>query len=151
MKPVIKLDTKVLDKIIAQQVDEAGRIVRGAAFAVEGQAKVRAPVDLGALKGSIYTVTAGHDGYPDAKAAVKSANPDVLTEPHPRPKNKLTAHTGPCVEYAAPIEFGHLTRPFKESVGVQNFVAAQPYLIPAVEAVRPAWDRKWREFFARWK
>jgi hypothetical protein len=146
-----KLDTRVLDAIIAQHKPEASRIVRAGAFAVEGQAKNKAPVDLGALKNSIYTVTEGHDGYDAASGAAKEANPKVNTAPHPKPKNDLTAHTGPCVEYASALEFGHLTRPFEKSYGAQNFVPAQPYLIPAVEAVRPQWNKNWREFFKRWR
>jgi HK97 gp10 family phage protein len=112
MKPVIKLDTKVLDKIIAQQVDEAGRIVRGAAFSIEGHAKNKAPVDTGALKSS-------------------------LTAEKKRGVLRWWVHDG--VEYGIYQELG------------TSRMSAQPFLIPAVEAVRPAWDRKWREFFARWK
>ena len=53
MSVVAKLDTRVLDKIIAEHRQEAGVIVRGAAFSVEGEAKVKAPVDTGALKNSL--------------------------------------------------------------------------------------------------
>ena len=51
----VKLDTRVLDSIIASHRQEASVIVRGAAFSVEGEAKVRAPVDTGALKNSLNT------------------------------------------------------------------------------------------------
>jgi hypothetical protein len=147
----VKLDTRVLDAIIATHRQEASKVVRAGAFAVEGEAKNRAPVDLGALKGSIYTVTEGHDGYSAASGAAKQARPGVQTEPHPAPKNDLTAHTGPCVEYASALEFGHLTKPFTKSQGAQNYVPAQPYLIPAVEAVRPQYNNSWREFFKRFR
>ena len=34
--------------------------------------------------------------------------------------------------------------------GVYTFIQS-PFMVPAVEAVRPQWNKKWREFFKRWK
>jgi HK97 gp10 family phage protein len=49
----VKLDTSVLDRMIAEHEREASQIVRAGAFAIEGHAKDKAPVDTGALKNSI--------------------------------------------------------------------------------------------------
>ena len=55
----IRLDIKKLDDIIRTNPAKASEIVRSAAFAVEGQAKVRAPVDTGALINSIQAQERG--------------------------------------------------------------------------------------------
>lgn len=48
-----------LGKIADGMEDKAGRIVRKAALDIEAQAKVRAPVDTGALRASIQAVGVG--------------------------------------------------------------------------------------------
>jgi len=51
----IRLDTKMLDRI-AQSLDRnTDQVLESAAYQVEAEAKARAPVDTGALKGSIHT------------------------------------------------------------------------------------------------
>lgn len=49
----ITLDDAKLKRLIAQGPKQADTIVRSCAFAVEGYAKVKAPVDTGALSNSI--------------------------------------------------------------------------------------------------
>jgi HK97 gp10 family phage protein len=51
----VKLDTRVLDKIAANLDGSTDRALGSIAFQVEGEAKVRAPVDTGALRNSIHT------------------------------------------------------------------------------------------------
>lgn len=116
----VTLDTRVLDAIVRNLGGNVADAVAKAAFAIEARAKVRAPVDTGALRASIYTSLAGGGRSSDAMADARSRNPDVETTPLPVPRDKHTAYVGPSVEYATALEFGSAGR------------AAQPYLIPAV-------------------
>ena len=111
MSVVAKLDTRVLDAIIAQHPKEASQVVRAGAHAVLGEAKVRSPYDTGALEGSLDT------------------------EEHTGPLN-WWVHDG--VEYGIYQELG------------TSKMRAQPFMVPAVEAVRKPWLDNWRAFFKRW-
>lgn len=55
----IRLDTTVLDRLTAETRPRAGVIVMETAFLVEGDAKMLAPVDTGALKNSLHTERKG--------------------------------------------------------------------------------------------
>jgi phage gpG-like protein len=146
MTTTVKLDTRELDRIMKNLSINRDGMVRKIAFEVEAAAKQLAPVDTSALQNSIYTVAAEADGFGAASGAAKGQNPEVETTPHPKPKNGA-AHVGPCVEYAAAVELGHLTRPFRKSYGAQRFVPAKPFLVPAVEQVGAAYNdgSKWQE------
>jgi phage gpG-like protein len=146
MTTTVKLDTRELDRIMKNLSINRDQMIRKIAFEVEAQAKQNAPVDTSAMRNSIYTVTAQQDGYGAAMAAAKGQNPEVETTPHPKPKNGA-AHVGPSVEYAAAVELGHLTKPFRKTYGAQRFVAAQPFLVPAVEQVGAKYNdgSKWQE------
>ena len=50
-----KLDTRVLDAIAKGLDKNNDQVLASVAFQVEAEAKVRAPVDTGALKNSIHT------------------------------------------------------------------------------------------------
>jgi len=50
-----KLDTRVLDAIAKGLDKNSDQVLASVAFQVEAEAKVRAPVDTGALKNSIHT------------------------------------------------------------------------------------------------
>jgi HK97 gp10 family phage protein len=122
------IDTRELDRIAANSDKTAEQILRRLAFEVEADAKQMAPIDTGALRNSIYTVTEKSDGYGDASgkamgSAWKKAGQIRETEPHPAP-GKGEARVGPCVNYAEYQEFGTSKMP------------AHPYLIPALEKVR---------------
>ena len=113
----VKLDTRVLDAIIAQHEQRAGVIVRGGAFSVAGEAAVRAPFDTGALKGGI----------------------------------KAEEHTGPLNWWAHDsVDYG-----IYQELGFTHWISGKyiqnPFMVPAVEAVRPQWNKNWREFFKRWR
>ena len=122
-----RLDTTELDRIVANSEMKAEQVLRRLAFEVEGNAKMLAPYDTTALRNSIYTVTEKENDYDKAENAAKSKNPRVQTEAHPKP-GKGEARVGPCVDYAEYQEFG------------TSKMAAQPYLIPAVERVRSKFE-----------
>jgi HK97 gp10 family phage protein len=130
----IKLDTAELDRIMKNLSINRDQMVRKIAFEVQDAAKQLAPVDTSALQNSIYTVTAEADGYGAASGEAKSANGNALTAPHPAPKTGA-AHVGPCVDYAEYVELG------------TSRMAAQPFLVPAVEQVGNAYNdgSKWQE------
>jgi HK97 gp10 family phage protein len=50
-----KLDTRMLDAIAAKLDMNTDKVLQSVAFQVEAEAKIRAPVDTGALKNSIHT------------------------------------------------------------------------------------------------
>jgi HK97 gp10 family phage protein len=112
MKTAAKLDTRVLDAIIAQHQQEAGVIVRGGAFSVAGHAAVKAPYDTGALSTGI----------------------------------KAEEYKGPLVWWAHDaVDYG-----IYQELGTSK-MGAHPFMVPAVETVRPEWNKHWREFFKRWR
>lgn len=114
MTTTIRLDTAQLDKIAAGLDKNMEQILTAFAFEVEAQAKILAPYETGALKGSIYT---------NAKAG--SSTPDKFEgneyEELPSPTGKVIANVGSGIEYAAFQELG------------TSHNAAQPFLGPAVE------------------
>ena len=108
MSATIKLDTTGLDEIAAKLDMRTEQVLKACAIQVEAEAKVRAPVITGYLKNSIKA----------------------------RRVNSKTYHVEVGADYGIHVEFGHLTKPFRKSYGVQRFVAAKPFLRPAVEVVR---------------
>jgi len=113
----VTFDTKVLDNLIKHLDGNVEEAVNKAGFVVEGKAKLRAPVDTGALRASIYTSIKGRATTAMNKA--RSLNPDAGIVPLPVPDNNHTVYVGPSVEYAAEVELG-------------GRHAAQPYLLPAM-------------------
>ena len=118
-----KLDTRELDKIVRNMDGNKNKVGRMLGFELEAEAKKRAPRLTGAMSNSIYTVTKEHDGYASASGAARQANPDAMTQAHPKPSGNVLARVGPCVNYAEYVEFG------------TSRMAAQPYLTPAAEVV----------------
>ena len=55
MSVSVKLDTTVLDNIMRDLDINTDEAVQSVAYDVEGDAKIKAPVDTGALKNSIHT------------------------------------------------------------------------------------------------
>lgn len=131
----IKLDTKELDRIAKQLNVKREAVGWRMAFQIEKRAKELAPYETGALRNSIYTVTQKEDGYGKAQSAAKSANPGVMTNPHPTPTGNIIANVGPCVNYAEYQEFG------------TSKMGAQPYLTPAVEEITQKYNsgEEWKE------
>lgn len=133
----LRIDTKQLDKIVKNLDTSTEKVIRAVALEIESGAKQAAPVDTGALRSSIYTVTKKEDGYEKARSVVDGINARVATAAHPKPSGKVIAHVGPCVEYAAYVELG------------TSKMSARPYLMPAVEreVTRINDGSKWREMF----
>ena len=126
MSTAAKLDTRVLDAIIAQHEQEAGVIVRGGAFSVQGevQNKIREIklIDTGALLGSIKA------------------------EEHTKPLD-WWVHDG--VDYGVFWELGFHQMVFGKFQMIA--ISQRPFMVPSVEKIRPQWNKKWREFFKRWR
>lgn len=141
----IKLDTSILDKIKKELPGRTQAVGRKMAFRVEYWAKRYAPVDTGALRNSIYTVTQTSDGFAGAVASAKKGSTtksgalssrrtkkgtrisSITTrsfERHPTPSGKIIANVGPCVQYAEYQEFG-----------TARMHRAHPFMTPAVERV----------------
>ena len=103
----MSLDDRKLRKIMATLDPRAEQILGSSAFAIEGGAKMRAPVMTGALRNSLHTEKKGHLHYRIADG----------------------------VEYGIYQELG------------THRMAAQPFLIPAVEEERPYLNKRWAELF----
>lgn len=133
----IKLDTKKLEQLAAGIGKDCEEIMVALAFEIEAGAKSRAAVDTGAMRASIYTVTKTSDGYGSAQSAAKSANGKAALSPHPKPSGNVVAAVGPSVEYAGHVELG------------TSKMAAQPFLVPAVEDVAGKLNsgETWRRLF----
>ena len=103
-----------------------GRLVRKSAFDIQALAAVLAPVDLGALKSSIYVVTKDSSDYETHAAAAQSIRPDATVLPEVEaPKSPTLAIVAVVMDYGIYQEFGTVYQP------------AQPYLTPAAEIVKP--------------
>lgn len=99
---------------IAKKLRKAtSEIVRKTALDIEAGAKLKAPVDTGYLKNSIYASTAQGSDYSTGLPEVK-------------PANDQEAIVGVGAEYGQYVEYGTV------------HMAAQPFLTPAVEANRQA-------------
>lgn len=111
-------DTTNLNRLIASIPGNKRELVKAVAFQVEAIAKMKAPVDTGALRNSIYT-------------SLQSSNtpPTEATEQLPTPDNNVTAFVGPSVEYA-----------IYQELGTTDF-GAQPFLLPAVRNVEQELER----------
>lgn len=112
---IIKLE--LLIKALDGNVRDA---VAKAAFMVEGRAKTKAPVDTGALRASIYVSMKRGSKGDEAMSAARARRPEAIITPLPTPKDDLTAHVGPSVEYGEAVELGSARR------------AGTPYLQPAL-------------------
>lgn len=106
----VHIDTAKLDKITAEMKPRARAIVKKYGNMVAGEAIMRAPVDTGNLIGSI------------------SANSKMIGD--------MTFRVQDGTEYGVFLELGHITRLFEGSFNVRRFVAARPFMLPAVEKYR---------------
>lgn len=132
-RPSTEIDTSGINRILRNLPGNRNLVVRVIAFDIQARAQTAAPVDTGALKNSIYTRTERNEPLPD----VRGYNPDAGRVELPPVTEPGVAHIGPSVDYGAPVELGMDGR------------AAQPYLGPAVAAVRGTLER-YRDEFARW-
>ncbi len=133
----IKLTQDRFDELRKQLRKEAGQIVRDTATKIKLDAQLRAPVDTGALKNSIYVVTDRSSDYGTAISQATSANPKAELLPAVSPEeagvDDLTAVIPVGAKYGAYVELGTFRQ------------AAQPYLGPAAEGQRAAFERAMRK------
>ena len=120
----IDLDMAELERIERELGWRKDTVLKRMAFELQREAQKLAPFEFGALRNSIYTNTREADGYAQAEAAAKSANPDVETYPIPSPEGDAVAVVGASVNYAIYQELGTRSQPGK------------PYMRPAAEIVR---------------
>ena len=107
----VTLDNRRLNNLIREVPDNVEEFIKSVGFSIEREAKIRAPVDTGALRNSIYTQT-------------KNSNTRVSESDYELPRGtKSKIYVGPTMDYAIIQEFGSSN---------QN---AQPYLIPALQLV----------------
>lgn len=96
------------------------RLVRKAAFAIQGSAMESAPVDTGFLKNSIYVELHNRSTYGQGVSGSGEMLPEI-----PAAEDALTAYVAVGASYGVFVEWGTVHSP------------AQPYLTPAVELETP--------------
>jgi hypothetical protein len=120
MRQAVRLDTRILDKMISEKPDEAHEIVYQYAEQVEAQAKANIQaqdlIDTGALMNGI----------------------------HVRPVNPLHAQVADRVEYGIHWELGFHQMVFGRFQLIR--VSQRPFLVPAVEKYRRSWNERWRRY-----
>lgn len=131
----IQLDTKPLEHMVAMMNDVASIVVRKIAFDVEANAKSLAPVDLGALKASIYVSTRGESSYRANSNEAFFLRPSADIAPEIAASSQLEAIVGVPMGYAAFVEFG------------TSRMGAQPFLTPAIEMERENANKAWAAVF----
>jgi HK97 gp10 family phage protein len=109
-------------EIRAKLVVAISQAVRKAAFDIQAQAEVLAPLQSGFLRNSIYVVTSDSSSYGDAQPMV--AGQVVLPEVE-APSSPTEAIVAVGASYGIYQEYGTVHMP------------AHPYLLPALEAVQP--------------
>lgn len=121
-----EVDTDRLSRILRNLPGNRRLAVKKTALRVETYAKLKAPVDTGALSSSIYMWMG------DEAAQLPAVEGDAERVALPKPVDADTAHVGPSVEYGLYVELG------TERMG------AQPYLLPAVNQAADELVRDWR-------
>lgn len=114
---VVQIDTRVLDDLIKHLDGNVAEAIAKTAFGVEARAKLKAPVDTGALRASHYTsLKDSHSTrFATARQDAIGRRPDAVLEPLPIPKNDHEAYVGPSVDYAEEVHNGTTSkvgRPF---------------------------------------
>lgn len=109
IKATARLDTSNLRGLQKSLEHDLDRIVRETAFEIQTDAQERAPVDTGAMRASVFTVTGRFDGGAAAMAAARrprkakdgSVRVADVHKDYPRPKkNKDEAVVAAGVLYA---------------------------------------------------
>lgn len=121
-----------LPEFSAEMHRTVSRLVRKAAFDIEADAKTRAPVDTGFLRNSIYVRTHDQSTYDG------SSGEQMLSEVN-APADDLNAYVAVGANYGLYVEMG------------TSHMAAQPYLGPAADFVRPEFLEAMRRLEASMK
>lgn len=112
MKTRVTTDTARLNRLINRIPGNRKTAIKAVGFRVEALAKMKAPVDLGNLRNSIYVRTNEDNPIPSE-----------ATEELPRPSTDDSVYIGPSVEHGIYQELG------------TNIMDAQPYMLPALREV----------------
>lgn len=111
MKTRVTTDTARLNRLIDRIPGNRKTAIKAVGFRVEALAKMKAPVDFGNLRNSIYVRTSE-----DNPAS------EVATEELPKPP-ETSVYIGPSVEHGIYQELG------------TSIMDAQPYMLPALREV----------------
>lgn len=112
MNSRVTTDTTRLNRLIERIPGNKRKAIKAIGFRVEALAKMKAPVDLGNLRNSIYVRTNDDNSLPSE-----------ATEELPRPSTENSVVVGPSVEYGIYQELG------------TSIMDAQPYMLPALREV----------------
>ncbi len=140
---MLTLSTKVLHnnlgRVTGSVKERAAQVVRKTALDVEADAKLRAAVDTGAMRASIYTVAEGHGGAGQAGEDASAADPKAeLFEPvEPDAAHALLALVVVGVRYGLWVERGTARQ------------APQPFLQPAAAAHAEDYEAAMRQAVAQ--
>jgi len=120
----------LLPEIAAKIEEMAGKVVRKAAFDIVAHSMAAAPVGpTGFLKNSHYVeVNGGENEHPYSAVQTPEADQTLLPEVD-KPTDKTTAIVAIGASYATYVEYGTVHMP------------ARPFITPAVELVRPQFER----------
>jgi len=126
----IVLNLAPLDALIGTVPGRAMDVLDKAAFDVEAFAKPLTNIDTGAMRNSIYVSGAsGGSQYGEAVGEASGRRPGVGLVDEIKPNGKFERIVGVAVEYAY----------WQELI--------KPYLVPAVEMVRPGLTAAWSGLF----
>jgi hypothetical protein len=119
------------DTIAGKLETALSKAVRQSAFVWERSSKQLTPVDTGALRASIYTVTNKNTGQASAKADAKARRPEPgakwVGTNDGKGKFEASVHVG--MEYAVFVEYGSQGRP------------GRPFLTPGGVVARKALEK----------
>lgn len=111
MKTRVTTDTTRLNRLIDRIPGNRKTAIKAVGFRVEALAKMKAPVDLGNLRNSIYM-----------RSSEENPVSELATEELPKPPES-SVYIGPSVEYGVYQELG------------TSVMDAQPYMLPALREV----------------
>ncbi len=111
MNSRVTTDTTRLNRLIDRIPGNRKKAIKAVGFRVEALAKMKAPVDLGNLRNSIYM-----------RSSEENPVSELATEELPKPPES-SVYIGPSVEYGIYQELG------------TSVMEAQPYLLPALREV----------------
>ena len=137
-----RVDLRGLEELARALPEAADRGIRKLAYGAQRQAQDRVPVDTGALKSSIYTVTSRQSGMAAALARAKALRPGARpAEGLPTSAQRGEAYVACGVEYGIYVEYGAM---FGRRPGFAEFVVKvktgeTPHYEPGRYALRPGY------------
>lgn len=138
----VSVNLSGLERLIRAAPAAADRGIRKLAFATQRRAQDRAPVDTGALKSSIYTVTSRGSGMAKALAEARARRPGAkAAENAPTEARPMEAWVACGVEYGMYVEYGAMysRRPGFAEFGELVRSGETPHYNPGRYALRPGY------------